>query len=197
MDIVVGVADEPDIGRAAGVLGVTFVVGLLFQLARRPRVGVTLSLIGIASAATFALCAASYVALRVEGGGERALVAGLLGAGVGLLAARLSDVALPRPVVLPGSRRGVAGVLVGLGVAVLVGWAYGQGQELLGTGTGVRLALVTAVLALAADVAVDAVLTSAPPADERARSALAPLGVLLPVIVCAPAAYVAGRILLG
>jgi sulfur-carrier protein len=197
MDSVVGVADDPDIGRAAGVVGVTFVVGLLFQLARRPRVGVTLSLVGIASAATFALCAASYVALRVEGDGEHALVAGLLGAGVGLLVARLADVVVPRPVVLPGSRRGVLGVLVGLGVAVLVGWAYGHGQELLGTGVGVRLALVTAVLALAADVAVDAVLTAAPPADERARSALVPLGVLLPVVVCAPATYVAGRILLG
>ena len=197
MDSVVGGADEPDIGRAAGVVGVTFVVGLLFQLARRPRRGVTLSLVGIASAATFALSAASYIALRVEGDGEHALVAGLLGAGVGLLVARLVDLVLARPVVLPGSRRGVAGVVVGLGVAVLVGLAYGQGQEVLGTGNGVRLALVTAVLALAADVAVDAVLTAAPPADERARSALVPLGVLLPVVVCAPATYVAGRILLG
>jgi sulfur-carrier protein len=197
MDSVVGAADEPDIGRAAGVVGVTFVVGLLFQLARRPRIGVTLSLVGIASAATFALCAASYVALRIEGGGDRALVAGLLGAGVGLLVARLADVVLPRPVVLPGSRRGVVGVVVGLGVAVLVGWAYGHGQDLLGGGNGLRLALVTAVLAIAADVAVDAVLNAAPPGDDRARSALAPLGVLLPVVVCAPATYVAGRILLG
>jgi molybdopterin converting factor small subunit len=197
MDIVVGVADEPDIGRAAGVVGVTFVVGLLFQLARRPRVGVTVSLVGIASAATFALCAASYLALRIEGDGEHALVAGLLGAGVGLLGARLADVVVARPVVLPGSRRGVVGIVVGLAVAVLVGWAYGHGHDVLGPGIGVRLALVTAVLALAADVAVDAVLSAAPPIDERARSALVPLGVLLPVVVCAPATYVAGRILLG
>jgi sulfur-carrier protein len=197
MDVVVGVADDPDVGRAAGVLGVTFALALAFQLVRRPRVGVTLSLAGILSAATFALSAAAYVALRIEGGGDRAVVAALLGAGVALLTARLADVVLPRPVAMPGSRRGVAGVVAGLGVAVLVGWAYGHGEAVLGGGNGLRLAVVTAVLALAADLAVDAVLTAAPPVDDRARSALPPLGVLLPVVVCAPAAYVAGRILLG
>jgi molybdopterin converting factor small subunit len=197
MDVVVGVADDPDIGRAAGVLGVTFSVALLFQLVRRPRRGVTLSMVGILSAATFALSAASYLALRTEVDGDRALVAALLGAGVALLTARLTDVVLPRPVVPPDSRRGIAGLAVGLGVAVLVGWAYGRGVDVLGGGNGLRLAVVTAVLALAADVAVDAVLNAAPPGDDRARSALPPLGVLLPVVVCAPAAYVAGRILLG
>jgi hypothetical protein len=33
--------------------------------------------------------------------------------------------------------------------------------------------------------------------DERARSGVPPLGILLPVVLAAPAAYVAGRILLG
>ena len=42
-----------------------------------------------------------------------------------------------------------------------------------------------------------AVLTQAPPRDERRLSALTPLGVLLPVVLVGPVAYVAGRILLG
>jgi hypothetical protein len=41
------------------------------------------------------------------------------------------------------------------------------------------------------------VLVAAPPRADRARSALPPLGILLPVVLAGPAAYVAGRILLG
>jgi len=57
--------------------------------------------------------------------------------------------------------------------------------------------VIAAVLALIADIAVDAVLTQAPPPDERRLSALTPLGVLLPVVLAGPVAYVTGRILLG
>jgi hypothetical protein len=67
----------------------------------------------------------------------------------------------------------------------------------LGAGIGLRVAVIAAVLALIADVAVDAVLTQAPPPDERRLSALTPLGVLLPVVLAGPVAYVTGRILLG
>ena len=81
--------------------------------------------------------------------------------------------------------------------AALVGWAYGSGHQSIGTDAAVRIAVVAAVIALIADLAVDAVLHGAPPRDNRARSALPPLGALLPVVLAAPAAYVAGRILLG
>jgi hypothetical protein len=197
MDALMGSESAPDIGRGAGVLGVTVVVGLLFQLARKPRVEVTVSFAGIVSAATLSLCAAAYVALRVETGGDEAVVAALLGVGAALAAGRLVDLLLPRPPAVPGSRRGVTGVVVGLGAAVLVGWAYGSHGQAIGSDTAIRLALVTAVLAVVADLAVDSVLAVAPPADSRARSAVPPLGFLLPVVVAAPAAYVAGRILLG
>jgi hypothetical protein len=88
-------------------------------------------------------------------------------------------------------------LVIGLGAALLVGWAYGNGQAVLGMARGTRLALVAAVIALVADLAVDAVLHAAPPVDARARSGVPPLGILLPVVLAAPAAYVAGRILLG
>jgi molybdopterin converting factor small subunit len=197
MDGLVGSYREPDIGRAAGVVAVAVIVSLLHQIARRPRVSVTLSFGGTLSALAFAFAAASYIGLCVEKGGAQADAAALLGAGVGLAAARLTDLALPRPAPLPGSRRGIVGIFVGFGAALLVGWAYGDSQAVLGVARGTRLALVAAVIALVADLAVDAVLHAAPPADDRARSGAPPLGILLPVVLAAPAAYVAGRILLG
>ncbi|HEU5034391.1 MAG TPA: hypothetical protein VFT62_06495 [Mycobacteriales bacterium] len=197
MDGILGTALTPDIGRAAGVVGVAVVISLLHQLARRPRTGVTLSYSGTVSAAVLALAGAAYLALHVEGGGDVADVSALVGAGVALAAARVVDGFVPRPAVLAGSRRGVAGLAVGLGAAAAVGWGYGASSAALGVDRSIRLALVTAVIALIADLAVDAVLSAAPPRDERARSALPPLGILLPVVLAGPAAYVTGRILLG
>ncbi len=121
----------------------------------------------------------------------------LLGVGVALAVGRVVDAGLPRPAVVPGSRRGLAGLVAGLAAAAAVGWAYGQGAGVLGVDRGLRLALVAALIAVIADLAVDAVLTAAPPADARAASALPPLTILLPVVLAGPAAYVAGRILLG
>jgi hypothetical protein len=197
IDGVVGTEDSPDIGRAAGVLGVTVVVSLLHQLRRKRRRAVTLSISGTLSAVVLALAAASYLALHAERGGDVAVAAALFGTGAALAAARLTDLLLPRPAPVPGSRRGIAGLVVGLGAGGLVGWLYGSGRPLLGTDTSVRIALVAAVIALIADLAVDSVLHGAPPRDDRARSALPPLAVLLPTVLAAPAAYVAGRILLG
>lgn len=197
MDGLVGSNREPDISAAAGVAAVAVIVSLLHQIARRPRVAVTLSFGGTVSAVAFALCATCYVALRVQSDGGHADAAALFGAGVALAAARLTDLAVPHPALVHGSRRGAIGLLIGAGLAVLVGWAYGNGQSQLGGDTGFRIALVAAVIALVADVAVDAVLHAAPPSEERARSGVPPLGILLPVVLAAPAAYVAGRILLG
>jgi hypothetical protein len=196
-DILVATADTPDIGRAAVVLGLAFVASLLHQLARRPRVGVTMSIAGTMSAACFAMCAACYVALRVESGGDTADIAALLGAGIALAAARLVDLVFPRPAILTGSRRGITGLVVGLVLATVTGYLYGNGAAVITGDHGFRIALVAAMLALIADLAVDAVLTAAPPAFTRAASALPPLGMLLPVAMAGPAVYVAGRILLG
>lgn len=197
MDGLVGTSDTPDIGRASGVAAVAVIVSLLHQVARRPRVQVTLSFAGTIAAVCFALAAASYIALSVQQDGDAADAVALLGAGVSLGIARLADLALPRPAAVPGSRRGVVGLLLGFAFAALVGWAYGGARAVLGAGDGIRLAVVAAVIALVADLAVDGVLRGAPPQDERARSGVPPLGILLPVVLAAPAAYVAGRILLG
>ena len=197
IDIVLGAADSADIGDAAPVVGIAFVVALLHQLARRPRRAVTMSLAGTMSALAFAVCSGGYVALLDEGSGDRADAAALLGVGAALVVARLLDLAVVTPSAFPGSRRGVVGIVAGAGAALAVGAAYGSANGRLGTGVGLRIAVISALLALIADVAVDAVLTQAPPPDERRLSALTPLGVLLPVVLAGPVAYVTGRILLG
>jgi sulfur-carrier protein len=197
-DIVVGVADSPDLGRTALVIGLAVPASLIHQLFRRPRRGVTLSIAATLSMAVFAACASSYIALRVEGGGDVADAAALFGAGVALALARIVDLVVPRPTAVPGSRRGVIGLLFGLAAAAATGWLYGDAHpHVLGSDHGVRMAIVAALIALLADLAVDAVLSTAPPDEERSLAALTPLGVLLPVVLAGPAAYVAGRILLG
>jgi hypothetical protein len=197
IDVVVADNSTADIGRAAPVVGIAVVVSLAHQLARRERRGVTLSLAGTVSAVTFGWCAASYVALRGEGSGQDAVAAALFGAGVALAVGRVLDLVVMHPTVVPGSRRGVFGVILGVFAAVGVGAAYGAHTPALGASIGIRLAVIAAVLAAIADIAVDAVLVQAPPTDERPLSALTPLGVLLPVTLAGPVAYVAGRILLG
>jgi hypothetical protein len=197
IDVVLGIVDNPDIGDAAPVAGIALVVAMLHQLARRPRRGVTVSLAGTMSAVAFAVCAACYLALLAEGSGDLADAAALFGVGAALVAARLVDHVLAQPSAFPGSRRGLIGIVAGGGAAVAVGAAYGSANPALGTGVGLRIAVIAALLALIADVAVDAVLVQAPPPDERRLSALTPLGVLLPVVLAAPVAYVTGRILLG
>jgi hypothetical protein len=202
IDIVIGFTDNPDIGDAAPVVAIAFLISLLHQLARRPRRAVTVSLAGTLSSVGFAVCAASYLALLPEGGGDKADACALFGVGAALAVARLLDLVLASPAAFPGSRRGAVGIVAGVVAAVGIGAAYGSATGSidgggLGTGTGVRIAVIAALLALIADVAVDAVLTQAPPPDERRLSALTPLGVLLPVVLAAPVAYVTGRILLG
>jgi hypothetical protein len=197
IDVVIGLADNPDIGDAAPVAGIALLAALLHQLARHPRRGVTVSLAGTLSSVAFAICAASYLALLAEGSGDKAVACSLLGVGAALGVARVFDLVLARPAALPGSRRGGIGLVAGVGAALAVGAAYGSATDGLGTGVGLRISVIAALLALIADVAVDAVLTQAPPPDERRLSALTPLGVLLPVVLAAPVAYVTGRILLG
>jgi hypothetical protein len=197
VDGVVAAASGPDLGRAAPVVGVVFAVCLLHQLSRHPRPGVVVSLAATLSAVAFVVCGAAYLALRADAGGDEAAAGALLGVGVALAVARTVDGFISVPAVAPGSRRGAPGIVAGLAAAAAVGLGYGSGTATLQTADAVWLALTGAALAIVADLAVDAVLTAAPPSEERPRSALAPLEALLPVILSGPAAYVAGRILLG
>lgn len=196
-DIAVAVHSGADLGEAAPVAGIAIVVAFLHQLSRRPRPGLTLSLATTISAVTFALCTSAYLALVRDRTGDLAVAAGLVGVAAAMIVARLFDVVLARPPVFRDSRRGIVGVVAGCVAAAVAGAAVGSSSSDLTAGIGLRLGLIAALLALIADIAVDLVLTQAPPQDERPLSALTPLSVLLPIVLAGPVAYVAGRILLS
>lgn len=192
-------ANQPgaSVSRLAAVVGIAFVVSLFHQLTRRPRVEVTGSVAGTISSVVLVAASAALIGLRGGPGGQEAVAASLLGAGGALLAARLVDLAIARPAVIRTGTRGWLGLVVGVAAAVGLGAAYASGTDAVTTGKAIGLAVVAGVLALAGDLAADAARLGLADADSRRRSALAPLAVLLPFALIGPAAYVAGRVLLG
>lgn len=186
------------VSRLAGVLGLAFPAGLAAQLLRRRRTRVAESLAGTVSGVLLGLSAASLIALRGGRSGREAVVSALIGAGSALLVARLVDVGLARPPVVFGCTRGWPGVLIGMLAAAGAGYAYGGYAPAVSATTGLALAAATAALALAADLAVDLGRGAlAGVGYERQLAALTPLTALLPLAVACPAAYLAGRVILG
>ncbi|HVA62011.1 MAG TPA: hypothetical protein VNG13_15950 [Mycobacteriales bacterium] len=186
------------LGGLAGILGLALVAALAFQMQRRRRVRVAESLAGSMSAVLLGLAVATLIGLRAGRGGEQAVAAALLGGGAGLLVARWTDIPFSHPRVVTGGTRGWPGLLLGLAAGCGVGAGYGATVRLVGVSVGLRLGVVTAALALAADVAIDLGRGAlAGSGHERQLAALTPVTVLLPLAIGCPAAYVAGRILLG
>jgi hypothetical protein len=186
--------------RLAGVVAVGFLVAMLQQLLRRGvRVGLTSSLAATTGAIILVTGLATLIALRRSDIGRDAALAALLGAGLALVLARGVDALRLSRATTSGRRRSVLGLVVGGGVAAGIGALIGASQSSLGVGDGIALATASAAVALAADIGLDIARAGLPSGQEadRARAALLPLAVLLPVCVAAPAAYVSGRVLLG
>jgi hypothetical protein len=186
--------------RLAGALGVALLLALALQVLRRdPRVALTASLTAGVTATTFAVGLAVLVALRRTGTGRDAALAALVGTGAAILVARSIDAWRTRRILPGGRRRSATAVVVAGGVALLAGAVIGAVVGPLGVGDGVTLAAACAAVALACDVGLDLARAGLPDDRhaDRARAALLPLSVLLPVALAAPAAYVTGRLLLG
>jgi hypothetical protein len=197
-DALVAKAPGTQLGRVAGIVGLALLAAFLHQLARRPRPGLTGSLAATISAVVLGAAGTALLAMRGGRGGREAVVVAVLGSGVALVVARLTDTVTTRPRVISGGSRGWLGLGLGLGVAAAVGAAYGAAAPPLSQGTGLRVAIASALLGLIADLVVDSARVGLPAdTDERRRSAVLPLAVLLPALVAGPTAYVAGRILLG
>ncbi len=186
------------LGIMAAVGGVGLVLGLLHQLRRRPRPGVAASLAGTGSLILLELCAASPLALRtVIPRSSDAIVAGLFGVAAVALVGRAADFVVRRPALAPGSSRGLIGTWVGIAAAAAAGGLWGQNHlPFGGVGVGVRIAVITAVLAVVADLAID-IAGADDGLDDRPRAALTPLVILLPIAMAGPALYVASRYLLS
>src|SRR6266516_1574077 len=97
-DAVLHLRDRASLSGLLGVLGLTVPALLLHQLSRGVvRVRVTESMSGVAALSAAGASAASYLALARAVEGTRLVSAALAAAGVGLVAGRLIDIALPVP----------------------------------------------------------------------------------------------------
>ena len=190
-----------DDGRVSGVAGVValgLVASLLHQLVRRRRNRVTEALADTLLVGVVAAAAACLLALRQVDGGEQVLLVSLAAAGVVLLAGRVGDRLLPRPVLAARSTRGWPGLLLGLagGIVAPVLLASAEvGDSELPLRTAALLGLVIASTVATADLAVDlgAAELRSGWRDARRVAALRPTALLLPYAVLGPVTLLAGR----
>jgi len=119
----------------------------------------------------------------------------MLCAGAAVVAGRAGDAILLRPALVHGAKRGALGlvlaVLASAGLGALLGVTWAPLSAASGTALGAACGVAAVVADLATDLAEDDAL------DERRRSALRPLAMLLPLVVAAPVAYAAARLLVG
>lgn len=188
--------DRPLLGGFAALLAITFLASLLHQLVRRHRDRVTEALAATLALAVLDVTGAVYVALRGTAHGISATTTALIGVLVALVVTRLVDAVAPRPSVDAARRRGVAGLVLAPLAGAAVGAALGPG----GAATGVALAGVAALFAMAADLGVDlgfATLAVAPSRPRWSAAARAAVAVILPIMVTAAPAYVVARLALN
>jgi hypothetical protein len=182
------------IAASVGVVALAFVAALAVQLARSHRARTAEALAGTVSGVVLAVFAAHLLSTSARTG--RAVVAtGVLCAAVALLAGRAGDLAAVRPALAPGARRGLLGLVLGVAAAAGAGALMGAAWAPLSAVSGTALGVATGLAAAAADLALD--LMAADAGDDRRAAALRPLSVLLPLVVAAPVAYAAARLLIG
>ena len=202
-DVVV-LVDDGRVDRVAGVVGLSVVAALLHQLVRRGRSRVTESLADTMLAVVVVTAAACLVALPAGGpqavGEEQVLLLALAAAVAALLAGRLGDRVLARPVLAAGATRGWPGLLLAVAAAVgvtLLGRDAAASD--LSPAAAALLGVAAAVTVATADLAVDLGAAELRPGrrDARRLSALRPTAALLPYAVLGPVALLAGRLVLS
>ena len=186
--------DGEDIAGAVSIVAVAFVASLALQLFRKDRQRVVEALGGTVSAVVLVVLAAHLLAASTKTGWAVAATA-MLCAASALLAGRGGDLLTLRPRLVTGARRGWAGLLFGFGAATLLGSLLGGLWAPLSAGAGTVVGATTGLAAIATDLAVELMEPDA--VDERRAGALRPLAVLLPLVVAAPVAYAAARLLVG
>jgi hypothetical protein len=172
-------------GSIAGVLGLSVVAVLFYQLARRDERGVVRALAFTFSAIAFAVALALLLPLRELAEGRSTVFVGVVTAAAALAVARL----VPGPAPL-----GFAG-----GLAVAAAVAVGCG--LPAGGLSAPAALGLGLAAAAAALLIDRLLTRIA-AQEAGRgqpqsyaAVLVPVMALLPLALASPIAYLAGRVI--
>lgn len=198
-DLVVAL-DDGRVDRVAAVVGLSLVAALLHQLLRRGRSRVTESLADTMLTVVVVTGAACLVALPLAGGGRGVLLLALAAAAAGLLAGRVVDRLLPRPVLAAGATRGWPGLLLGVAAGVVTAvLVRSPAATDLSTAAAALLGLAAVVSVVTADLAVDlgAAELRSGRRDARRLSALRPVAALLPYAVLGPVVLLAGRLVLS
>ena len=193
-DTVLVVRDRTSLAVLVGVLALAFPAMLLHQLARGVvRVAVTESLGGVALLVTAEVGLSCCVALARATDGGRLVAALVLGAGAGLVVARLVDAAVPAPRIADDVPHGLLGVVAATAAGAAASAAVGVGATQLTPARGALLGAVVAAVAALVAVGVGFVVATAEPEPGR-RDRLSPayhacLGVALPLALAAPVGY--------
>lgn len=185
-DVVVQV-DDGRAGGLAGVVALSFVAGLLQQLARRHRSRVTEGLADTLVVVLLVASAACLVAALQAADGDWLVPAGLAGAGAALVVGRVTQLLLP----LRPSAPVVAALLAGTLVTALAAEGTARERWLLGLAVAATVVLVDVVSSLAAGELLEG------PRDRRRLASLRPVTQVLPFALVAPVLLVAARLLDG
>jgi hypothetical protein len=215
-DAVLYVRDKASLAGLLGVLALAVPAMLAHQLSRGVvRVRVTESLSGVAALSTAGAAASAYLALYQAVEGTRLVSAAVVAAGVGLVAGRLIDIALPVPRLAAEVPHGLLGVSTSIAFGATAGAAYSLGARQLEIGEGALLGAGTAAVVALVAVAVGYVARTTaggepdagpgqpagrpvgPPATRSRGLALAYLRVALPLAFAAPVAYLLGLWVVG
>jgi hypothetical protein len=187
-DLVLVLAERPELGGLLGVLAVGFLVSVAQQMLRTPRTHLVDSLAGAALLLTAVSALAALLLLDRSDEGRLVLTA--LAAGSALVVGHLVDQVLPRPVVADGVPRGLAGLVLAVLTGAAVVWAT-RGTADLGSLRSLLVgAVVAGVVALAALAVSFLVVEAADGAstEEISQWALAVVQVVLPLAAAAPVA---------
>ncbi len=191
-------ADDATLGPLAAVVAVAFGATVVAQLVRgAARRQVTEAFGATMTLVVAVVSLASTISLHRHSDGPGLLVTCLVAAGIGLVAARLTDLVAPGPNVHYAVPRGV----IGLGVGSVLGAVAAVVAALFTDSISIPLALVAgwgvALAGILADVAVGyASAGRAMVGEVPEPSPLRPLiGPLLGMAVAAPAGYVFGLVL--
>jgi hypothetical protein len=188
------VNDRTSLAALLGVLALAFPVMLLHQLARGVvRVAATASLAAVALLVAAQAGLSCCLALARAVDGPRLVAALVLGAGAGLVVARLVDAAVPAPRLADDVAHGLLAVLAATAAGAAAGALAASGAAQLTAAGGALLGAVVAALAALVAVGVGFVAATADPGrrpvDRLLLAYQAFLGAGLPVALAAPVGY--------
>jgi hypothetical protein len=198
-DLAAVLVDSASLAPLAYVIAGAFVAGVVGQLARRAeRTRVTESLAYTLAVVIGVVALTSLIVLTHYPRGTHSIVACLIAAGVAVMVARLTDIVAPYPSLAPGVPRGGFGVLSGLLAGAGAAAVTGSLVAGLTAGGAAAAGLVTAFIAVVADLSVGYAeagrqLAGRPPALQSVARLYGPLAAFA---LAAPVAYAAGALLL-